>query len=1845
MQRRSTDGSFRTPESSRKSRGDFFYDESDRDVGDVRRQREVKSQRRHDDRYGDLYDEATYVPRKPDQRFASRKYGNGGVQRRHDWVQKTETPYLSYRAEVQENEMPPLPSKLVNANDDKRDINVRGADAVSGVVSESSYYGDTSVEALSVTAKTVSSAPGDRRNGGKKGERGPCRGDADYINTDTYDGSGAKQKPKNGGGASSKNAEKRNGNVTNANGNTAKGYSNCRTNSVREPELNASGAASLQAKTKIKREDKKGAGIHSPRTLGGAFGDERTFDGILPADASLEKLEKEAGLGYATYKANAVPMGEEIIESSSSSSVVGLPAPEFRLRSPGEGRGMAASVGNGKLKKVAAKGTSASAEESFVEKRATEQRSCRPNGQKTLPIEEPVVVPAVSVESMATTAYPHSKNGQDSYYGRGVEATARSGRRRRSDDDSKVPAEVYEGFDVTDDEIRCLLDSKSRNGSGRKTERTSEYKTASSGFPSLLPYSSSGSGKKDSARLVLKMQRAKDSDMELTEDDDDYDRDVTIKSGRTGGSVKLSSHGRGGSSSDSFEVDGRKDDLRIELRREHPIGAAGGRLVRESTRVERKFVSYSLRETEGEYVTAGCGDECASSLGELQSWSTVSTDGSFRGKDRRRLVDNVDNVDVECRRKEQPASLSQVPAGALRRRGHPEVMHQEVAIWPTLGSDSPLMGDFRSRSNILLRRSTSSLHVGLRSLNQATEIQAERPVLVVLGGINPEDPMREDLGSAVLRYLFDGDQWQLCCFMPQARSYHTTAYVGNCIYVFGGFNLNALDYQGPHAVRLLLLPGHGEDDVEQVITDTVEYFDVDTVCWRSVPSLPRPLMASAAAYFESRIWILGGVTYSTAVTDVVFEFDLPGRPHIEHKFMAFGRSWFRSVDLWMPLAYSLALTTVDSSSGEQRLWLWGGMDGNGRSVGELRWWKPDRRAWKSYFLLQHPRHAFCGAAIGDLMCIVGGTESRSSPAASDANTHVDVAVREVHTARSLPYPLTGSSALAVPGLERPSSFRTAKQSDQESTDGSAYKMRTVYRRYRQRVRVKDEDEWTDSQFPAAGVYETTKILESTFDSSRIRRQEISREKSPTHGTKEERLALELRDDSRQRRKDLEKKREARRSEGAGRRHSYQILAPSVDPNLGLALVLGDDDKTCSAPYSETAMVIDSIRRCKKVTSSKTWGVLSFGGMDLHRPACHGTGQLVLYFGALKNAWEMLDPMPEPRNYHTASLVGDEVFIGGCDPGRTLCDEMVASDSVFCFSTGQKSWTEKAKLPESRAFHGAAVVGDQVYVVGGRDQNGSYLDTVAVYSPILNAWSVVLKLPVALMGAAVVAHEGRIWVLGGVAFEKDTASANSAKERLLDDVFIVDTRLRRCSKGPSLPFPRAFGAGAVCASQIWLCGGLTPSENGKLVSTSNIHVLEDGAWVFYDVLALNRHALAATSYGRTSLRKRTLDQPLPETMATQSTQANADQDVTLAQIQSALFGLSLNCALYAVVYTAAASPCVDGGLLGGFVRRSTRSQEHRRARGEAHARVLSYGRCFAAGVFLATLFLGMMPAVRSAVQAAQEKHGAVRGAFPIAEALVFVGFCATVCFEGLIIATTRIGTSTSSSAAPRESPEAPRAEPASPSTDSDLVDSRDNSRTRLLREDSPRRNRQHVRFAVATSSQRGTVAAVPSSPSLDAKDAERISAACRLGFMVGSVTVHSVLEGISLGLQVNAVKLVWLVVGLYMHKTLMTAAVALDAAAMEHGSVVSASAGLVVASAVPAGQMAALLVGRPIETLTKAFVQALSTGTFFHVTLSEVLPPELNRQQDRIFKVTFMIVGFALVATANITSNHMALAYA
>ncbi|XP_040067508.1 beta-scruin [Ixodes scapularis] len=254
----------------------------------------------------------------------------------------------------------------------------------------------------------------------------------------------------------------------------------------------------------------------------------------------------------------------------------------------------------------------------------------------------------------------------------------------------------------------------------------------------------------------------------------------------------------------------------------------------------------------------------------------------------------------------------------------------------------------------------------------------------------------------------------------------------------------------------------------------------------------------------------------------------------------------------------------------------------------------------------------------------------------------------------------------------------------------------------------------------------------------------------------------------------------------------------------------------------------------------------------HRPAQtvvprDRAGRLVLYFHPLKNGWELLEMMPEPRNYHTASLVGDEVFvIGGCDPHKTRSDEAVSSDSVFCYSAARRSWSKRTELPEARAFHGAAVLDDKIYVVGGRDQRGRYLDTVVEYSPMADGWSTVLRLPRCAMGSSVVSMDKRLWVLGGVSSPADS-SFQPGPDDLLDDVFVLDVAHRTYTAGPPLPFPCAFAAATVTKRTLWFCGGLSPNDRGKLKSVSSTYVLEEGSWKFYDVLALNKHAFPAISF--------------------------------------------------------------------------------------------------------------------------------------------------------------------------------------------------------------------------------------------------------------------------------------------------------------------------------------------------------------------------------------------------------------
>ncbi|KAK8783435.1 hypothetical protein V5799_010202 [Amblyomma americanum] len=670
MARRGGEGSFCARGCSRKSRGDYYSD---------------VDERRSPGQQPECYAEPLNPPKNAGQRLAPGrpKPENRGARNRYERMLKTEAPYLSYWAQAETDQ-----------NTDKK-----GGRDGSVVVSESSYYGDTSVEAVSVICK----APPLKSNGAKKNnERGACKGDGTYKEVDELGPSEVSQKAKNGAGA--KDGGRPNGKAPGSTFAAAGRVLNGRRHSAPESDVLASGVTQPKAVPQRGNHSRDKA-VDPARTLrrpledkplGGPFGDEQGLEGLVPADASLAAWEKDARPLFA--------LSEDIVQVRSESSTVGAPAPGPRNKSSEKGHSIIAVV-NGTERSNAMAERSAAAHDFFIERRTAEQER---NGQKVLPaVEEPVVVPAVAEMSTEIKAHPQRSErtvvksqavvtgeryplGSDSYYARDVGMTAKSGRYRRHSDDSPV-AEVHEGFDVTDDELKGLLGSKKRSAGGRRNGGTNGRKSERK---AIQPQSGAGGGRTQRRFVFKRQQQMNHSGGADVGEDDEFDASYKTASGKhswsmegtSGNYVSAEPHdateqvwsrrrdcsniekhwGAEYSDAESDETIGPGQSWLQEVCSEemfrtansrstdenegpgkchsaHQMGYGGGRFVQESAEVRRKFTSDA--GPDGGIEESSFGDESPSLAKESQSWSIVSSEENLEGVDRHRWVTMSENED------------------------------------------------------------------------------------------------------------------------------------------------------------------------------------------------------------------------------------------------------------------------------------------------------------------------------------------------------------------------------------------------------------------------------------------------------------------------------------------------------------------------------------------------------------------------------------------------------------------------------------------------------------------------------------------------------------------------------------------------------------------------------------------------------------------------------------------------------------------------------------------------------------------------------------------------------------------------------------------------------------------------------------------------------------------------------------------------------------------------------------------------------------------------------------------------------------------------------------------------
>jgi N-acetylneuraminic acid mutarotase len=134
-----------------------------------------------------------------------------------------------------------------------------------------------------------------------------------------------------------------------------------------------------------------------------------------------------------------------------------------------------------------------------------------------------------------------------------------------------------------------------------------------------------------------------------------------------------------------------------------------------------------------------------------------------------------------------------------------------------------------------------------------------------------------------------------------------------------------------------------------------------------------------------------------------------------------------------------------------------------------------------------------------------------------------------------------------------------------------------------------------------------------------------------------------------------------------------------------------------------------------------------------------------------------------------------------------------------------TWTNKAAMPQALASCGGAVIGDTVYVIGGRDSAGNRYATNYIYLPATDSWASRANMPTPRAHLGCVYANGKIYAIGG--WVGSTASGTCEEFDPVSNTW--QTRA-------SMPTPRYTLAIAAVAGKIYVFGGMNMS--GQIFST-------------------------------------------------------------------------------------------------------------------------------------------------------------------------------------------------------------------------------------------------------------------------------------------------------------------------------------------------------------------------------------------------------------------------------------------
>ena len=210
----------------------------------------------------------------------------------------------------------------------------------------------------------------------------------------------------------------------------------------------------------------------------------------------------------------------------------------------------------------------------------------------------------------------------------------------------------------------------------------------------------------------------------------------------------------------------------------------------------------------------------------------------------------------------------------------------------------------------------------------------------------------------------------------------------------------------------------------------------------------------------------------------------------------------------------------------------------------------------------------------------------------------------------------------------------------------------------------------------------------------------------------------------------------------------------------------------------------------------------------------------------EDQWRFVAPMS--RNLHHMGVVAVDgllYVIGGYRDGT-----FTPVRDLLIYDPDTNEWTTGRLLPEPRGAGWAVAHEGKVYLVGGRDHLGINRASMLIYDPIADEWSQGSDMPTVREHLTATSAGRYIYVIGG-----RNGSSTRANERYdpVSDTWQVMA---------PMPTARSATLTATFGSKIFVAGGEVP----RLFAINEVYDIPTDTWSCQAPMALPRHGIAAVT---------------------------------------------------------------------------------------------------------------------------------------------------------------------------------------------------------------------------------------------------------------------------------------------------------------------------------------------------------------------------------------------------------------